>query len=181
MCCLDPLGLFRLGWLRSNGSLANLYRQPCRQWYRCWSLLPGIIRESWSPLPAVAALVWTRTHTACAIASLPPLRESVDGLPASSADASWKVWSCRCPQIFAGTTAISPHRRCHGNARLPRTEPLPLCPARRPSLPRRLPGVLPAPRRFPSIDRIWPAKFPLACAVVAAGSGSRAYVPRLVR
>lgn len=47
----------------------------------------------------------------------------------------------------------------------------------------RRPGVRAAPRRFPSIDRIWPAKFPLArvCSIVAAGSDSFAFAfPSLV-
>lgn len=94
-----------------------------------------------------------------------------------------------CPQIFAGTAAISPHRRWPTlNADVSRRQKadLPSYPARpgltnertpSPSLLSRtepLPAVLAAPRRFPSIDRIRPAKFPLACAVVAAGSGSRA-------
>lgn len=93
-----------------------------------------------------------------------------------------KGYGCRCPQIFAGTTAICPTVGATVTRTDPAdktTSPLPGPTTLPPS--RRLPGVLPAPRRFPSIDRIRPAKFPLACAVVAAGSGSRAYVPRLVR
>lgn len=169
----------------------------------------------------------------CRIQRGAALRESVDGLPASSADASWKreaLYETRiekeretertgpegerkrpietetvCRRLpanicwhgrdFAPPSVANVKRVSRGHRKRSRLPSRPWCPARpgpirrtnertpSPSLAtdRALPAVLAAPRRFPSIDRIRPAKFPLACAVVAAGSGSRAYVPRLVR
>lgn len=173
MCCLDPLGLFHLGWLRSNGLLAKLYRQPCQQWYHCWSSLPDI----YVVVVAIAGGSGT-VNTACAIASYH--HYASQSTVCRRAVRTRRGFSHRCSQVFAGTTAICPTVGAtvtHGSRGQNHF------PSARPDDPpsRRLPGVLPAPRQFPSIDRIWPAKFPLACAVVAAGSGSRAYVPRLVR